>query len=152
MTTTSGAAASPFEFVIRGKSYLLSPLRDVDLGTLEKWVQDRHVDLVKRNCADMDEGDRRYHVDKAFDVASSLTINSTRSIEILSTPEGSVIMIWRSMRRNHPAITKEEVSLLCEDKEELEDACKKILGRTKPVAPKKKKAVRRKPTRKKKRR
>lgn len=149
MTTTSGAAGSPFEFVIREKSYLLSPLLDIDLGTLEKWVQDRHVDLVKRNCDGMNESDRRYHVDKAFDVASLITINSPQSIEILSTPEGSIMMLWLSMRRNHPEMTKEEVSLLCENREELEEACKKIVGKTKVKAPKKKQTARRKPTRKK---
>lgn len=154
MTTTSQAAASPFEFVLGRKTFLLSPLTDRDLGTLEQWVQDRHMELVKRNCESMTVADRHYHIDRAFEVAGNITLGSPSSKNTLSTPEGSVTMLWLSLLHKHPEMKKEDVSALCENVKELEEACKKVLDRSKPTAPKKKggsKAQVKKKTRKKRR-
>lgn len=143
MTTLAQATAAPHLVTLKdGKEYVVSPLKDRDLGMLEQWAQDEFVALVKRNCKeDMSEDDRRYHIERAMITASRMSIDDLSVIEKLATPEGAVLMLWLAIRVNHPDMTREQLSELCDDPKQLEDMAQKIIGKAETEAKKKAKQL-----------
>lgn len=112
MATRAEATAAPTVVELGGKKYKLKPLRDRDLGEFEQWVQDRYLQTVKRNLADLDGADRDRLLDRAFDRAATITASSPEALKLMTSVEGATKLLWFGLRQEQPNITEEEVSSL----------------------------------------
>ena len=106
MTTISEATAAPTMITLGGKEYRLSPIRDNDLGELERWIQDRHIEITKRNIGGLPDSIACDLMRSACAEARKLQITDKAVIENLSTSiEGVAKLLELQLRREHPEIT-----------------------------------------------
>jgi len=143
MTSISTATGAPSQITVGGKTWLLKPLLDDDYGVLENWVRDRYVDVTKRNVKDLNESDRRFHIDKAIAEAREIDVDSKRAAKMINTPPGVVQVLWLSLKHNHPEITLEETRKLCMNNPEFDEAMDGVLGGGVADVPKKKRVTKR---------
>lgn len=104
--------AAPSEFTVDGKTYYLSPLADEDFGQFERWVQDRYLDVAKRNLGGLGKEDREALLKNAYEKAAELTISSPEALNLMTTTDGSAKLLHLSLLRRHPDITFQEVTQL----------------------------------------
>lgn len=122
MTTTAQATAAVHTVKIGTRSFRMSPLQDKDYGEFEAWVQDRHIDLFKRNLSGLDDGERQRQLDRAFDRAAEIGIQSDEAMSAMCTVDGVSKLIWMSVRREHPDVTEDEVISLMTSPENIRQA------------------------------
>jgi hypothetical protein len=119
----SVASAAPAEIILSGKKFLVSPATDKDFGELERWVQDRILDVCFRNANKLDNSaDRQEFLKHAFDKASGTILASSEATVLLLSVEGAVMRLYLGIRHNHPDITVDEVRKLATSREEIEKA------------------------------
>lgn len=126
MTTTAEATAAPREVKIGGRKFRMSPLRDRDYGEFEAWVQDRSIDLVKRNLNGLNEVDRQRQLDRAFDAAAQIGIHSDEALAAMCTIDGVSKLVWMGLRREHPDVTEDEVTSLLTSPEHVKQALDEV--------------------------
>ena len=126
MTTTAQATAAVHEVIIAGRKFRMSPLKDRDYGEFEAWVQDRHVNLVKRNLEGLSDDERRHQLDRAFDRAAEIGIQSDEAMAAMCTIEGVGKLVWLSIRAEHPDVSEEEVVSLMTSPENIREALDEI--------------------------
>jgi hypothetical protein len=97
--------ASPSEIEIGGQVYRISPLRDRDFGEFERWVQDRYLDVARRNLEGLNETDKVTLLKCAYEKAASLSISSPESLKLMTTIDGAAMLMYLSLRREQPDIT-----------------------------------------------
>lgn len=121
MTTTAQATAAPIPLRLGNKTYRLSPLRDRDYGAIERWLQDRHIALVRRNLDGLPAEARDRQLDRAFAEAREISARSLVSgddpyhreaTEAFESIEGLVFMTWLMLQREHPELSEDDVSEL----------------------------------------
>jgi hypothetical protein len=103
----SKMTAAVSELKIDNITYRISPLRDMDFGEFERWVQDSYMDVALRNLESLSEKDREVLIKAAYEKASNLTFASKESITLMTTVDGAAKLLWLSLRREHPDITIE---------------------------------------------
>jgi hypothetical protein len=130
MTTRTQATASRREITVGEKTYTLAPLTDKDYGEFEQWIQDRYIDSVKRNSADLTEKERERQLDRAFETAPFITSTSVKGLAIMKSIAGLSRLLWLSFRKEHPDITTEEVSKMLLDPEVADLAVRKLMPKT----------------------
>ncbi|MFA5041114.1 MAG: hypothetical protein WC464_05730 [Bdellovibrionales bacterium] len=99
--------AAVSELKIDNITYRISPLRDMDFGEFERWVQDRYMDVALRNLELLSEKDREVLIKAAYEKAAALTASSPEAIGLMTTVEGAAKLLWLSLRRERPDITIE---------------------------------------------
>ena len=95
-------AASPTPFTIDGQDYLMSPIRDCDLGMLDRWVKKKILETAELSD---DEFTRR----AAVEVASVATWAGKYGAALSRTPEGVARYMHVGIVRNHPAVQLQTV-------------------------------------------
>ena len=108
-TSLADATAAPSTVTLNGKEYRISPLRDKDFGEFERWVQDRHIEVAKRNIGGLEAEDRQALLIHAYDQATKVTIQSSIAMRYMKTIEGGAKVTEIMLRREHPEVTYEQV-------------------------------------------
>lgn len=110
MSTTAQAAGSPVEVTLADQTYRMSPLRDVDYGEFDRWMQVRLIQTARQSLTpDMSEQERQDTMDAAMRQASLLTIASTHGARVASSLDGVAMLLWLGVRQNHPEVTREKI-------------------------------------------
>jgi len=112
MLGRANTTAAPLRFEVDGKAYCMSPLKDRDFGEFELWLQDRCIDLARRNTEGLAPGDKEI-LRCAVDKAMKLTISSPEALDRMMTIDGASELLYLSLRAEHPDITYEEARRLC---------------------------------------
>jgi hypothetical protein len=96
------AAASPIEVEIKGRKYQISPLRHGDFCDFEAAVVSRRMQILQATIPSQEERIR---------VAQELLMADPKSMAgpEMSSYWGMRWQIWKSLIRNHPELTEEEV-------------------------------------------
>lgn len=110
MTTVSKATGAPSMITLGGKKYQMSPLQDEDYGVLERWVQDKIIELAKRNLAGLEETQKTELLKHAFNEARRVTLIDPQALKHLQSVDGAVLLVWLMLKTKHPDITQEEVA------------------------------------------
>jgi hypothetical protein len=113
--TDADMTAAVSEFQSGDTTYRLSPLADKDWGEFERWVQDKHMDLARRNMEGMKPEDRKVLIEAAYKQAASITISSPEALSIMSTVDGAAYLLYISLRREMPEIDFQAALELCTD-------------------------------------
>ena len=122
MAKISTMTSAPIEIELGGVKYKLSPLNHRALGELERWMQERLVDVAKRAAADMSPADRQAVLSDAVNRAATIDLTSPEAGRLMATMEGACRMLWLGMRPNHPDVTLERVHDLLADPATLDAA------------------------------
>ena len=146
MTTLARATAAPITIVIDKKTYRFSPFQHMDYGEFENWAQDRYMALASRSVKKFPEELRPQYMQDATEYASHLTITHKDMPRLMSSLDGAVFLVWLSLRHNHPDIGLPEVGELMTD-DVKSDKFMTVLERlTSEIKTRKKKTVRKRPT------
>ena len=108
--SVSKASAAPLEVVLQGVTYKFTPLRDVEFGEYENWIQDRFIQVTLRNLDKAPKEYRESLLQKAYETAAKITITSEASLEFMESPEGAVKLVMLSLRQYHPDIKESLVA------------------------------------------
>jgi len=135
VTTTAQATAAPVHLKMDGVSYLVKPLQDKDFGEFEAWMQDECMALAKKHVKDLAPEDRQALLAHAFSEARSLTVNTVRALEIMSSLNGASMLLWLSLRHEHADLKFETVFHWMTNPDNLEEALEKleVLNTTDPT-------------------
>lgn len=101
------ATAAPSVVELSGKKYLISPLDDKRIGMFERFLQDRVVDIAKRNSEGLPPERADAMLAHAIDKASRLQIGSIDSLPMIGSIEVLVYLFWLSINKAHPEVTLE---------------------------------------------
>lgn len=113
MTTTAEVTAAPIPVQLGEKTYLVSPLRDMDYGILEKFAQDKYMDLAIRNADKVTDSEAKARlIERAFDTAAKVTFTSPEGMRQLVTTGGMIMVVWCSLRKEHPELSIDDVGEL----------------------------------------
>jgi len=136
MTSFADASAAPTEIVIDQKKWLLHPMDNDDFGVLQRWVEDRLMDIARRNCEGLPVEVQKGLMESAYAKAVTVTMFDAITIRHLGTLEGTVKMVWLSARKSDPSITENDVhKALMADPAAMERASAKIPGVGNPFVP-----------------
>jgi hypothetical protein len=103
MSTRAEVSAAPASFVASdGVTYLMTPLRDLDLGELDRWVQKRIIETAELS-------DNPQTIKYGIEIATLATWAGKYGVAMSSTPEGVARYMWIGLRRNHPALSLQTV-------------------------------------------
>lgn len=110
MSTTAQAAGSPVEVTLADQTYRMSPLRDVDYGEFDRWMQVKLIQTARQSLTpDMSDQERQDTMDAAMRQASLLTIASPHGARVASSLDGVAMLLWLGVRQNHPEVTREKI-------------------------------------------
>lgn len=126
MTNTAQATAASHEVKIGTRTFRMSPLRDKDYGEFEAWVQDQYLAVVKRNLDGLRKDERQRQLDRAFEHAAMIGISSPEALAAMCTIEGVGMLIWLSVRREHPDVDRDEIVSLMTSEEHVRSALDSI--------------------------
>lgn len=115
--------ASPIEFIYREQKFSFYPLRDCDFGEFEMWVQDRIVDVTKRNIRDLPPEQQTLLLMNACDRAALVTFGSKESLQLMRSVEGAARILYLSTRK---AIPLEKIRELASDPDFVAKAFQKV--------------------------
>lgn len=135
MSDVTQAVAAPVEVVIDGQPWRFAPLRYVDIGEIEQWMRDRFLKvgmdtlrLLKAEGfltpeAASNEAVRIARVARQLSFVPSLAEfgdspgNEAAAVSstLLNSLEGLCRLFWLSLRREHPTITLESVTVWAGD-------------------------------------
>ena len=153
MTSRAEATAAPMSFKMKGQSLRLSPLRDCDFGEFERYLQDRYVEVAKRNLSGLDNAVQIELLRDVMDTAAGITITSPKGQELMQSIESVVKFVWLHCRQHQPDLTETELFGWLEDDEVHKQILDKIESLNTPSrngSVKKKKRVKKKiPTKRK---
>lgn len=122
MTTTADATAAPGTLRLRGVEYRLKPMTHADIGEFERWLQDEHIAITRRNLENEPPEMRGPLLKEAYARASRIHMNSFDGEAIQSTFEGGSRIFWLCLRQEHPNMTLDDAQrLLCDPETELAD-------------------------------
>ena len=132
---TAEVTAAPLPVVLGGKTYLCSPFCDEDFGVFERFAQDKYLDIAFRNVDKLkDQACKDRLIDKAYEESIRVTFTSAEGMRQMATPKGMVLLVWLSLRKNHPEETLDTISELLSkpsNAKELTKAVNKLVPRAK---------------------
>ena len=111
MGTLATATKASLTVEVEGKKYVLSPLELGDFGDVEHWLEMLPYEKARRKIAAL--GDiatpemQERIIAKADEESNAVTIGDAKSSEILATVEGTGYLLWLSLRKCQPEITRE---------------------------------------------
>ena len=110
--TMSEATKAPLTIEVGGREYILSPLELDDFGAAEKWMEMLPYDRARRKIAALDEVATEARQEKILAEAdaesAALRFGTEAANARLSTIEGTGYMLWLSLRKRQPEMTKED--------------------------------------------
>lgn len=116
MVNLATASSAKLEIRHEGESYWLSPFRLADMGEIEEYLTARPFELAAKQMDAL--GDRLSEAAEerilahAQQIADESTVGSPLFVTHLSTVAGVSAMVFMSLRRNHPDITKEQATAM----------------------------------------
>ena len=112
MGTLADAAKSPLTITVGGRDYVLSPLELADFGELERWLETLPYERARRKILALGEvmtPELRDAILKGADEESKRSgFGQAKNAEFLSTIEGMGFLLWLSLRKRQPEITRED--------------------------------------------
>lgn len=122
MTTTADATAAPGTLRLHGVEYRLRPMTYADIGEFERWMQDEHIAVTRRNLQYEPEEFRAPLLKEAYERAGRIHMDSRDGEAIQSTFEGAGRVLWFCLRQDQPKMVLSDVQkLLCDPRTELPD-------------------------------
>lgn len=140
MTDTPQAAASPGTVKLGGQTYLVSPLSEGDIGTVELFLRQRVIAVAKMAAEGEGPDVRQALLTGASEKAMRIHIGSADAKEFMGTFDGAAYLTWLSLRHHQPHITLEQVRGLLIDEQTILQAMDAIDGVNAPPADTKKKS------------
>lgn len=110
MGALSRLSKSAVVFEHDGREYSLSPLELGDLGELERWLEAAPFERARLRldalgeCATAEE--RKAIIERAEAESLKAGFHSERSTRDLSSVAGTAYILYLSLRRNHPDVTR----------------------------------------------
>lgn len=117
MTSRAEATAAPITFKSNGKELRLSPLEDRDFGEFERFLQDKYVEVAKRNLSGLEPSVQIELLKDVINTAAGITITSTRGQELMQSVESIVKFVWLHCRKHQPELSETELFTWLEDDE-----------------------------------
>ncbi len=136
MISASVINAAPKEVILNGERYIMRPLRDVDYAALEAWMQDRVIDVVRRNVKGLEPEIQRKLLQEAFDKASALQMGSDGAMKVLATPDGCLRLLWYALRQDHPDLLLADIPALVASPEAIKYAMQAMEDMERRATPK----------------
>jgi len=106
---TADVTAAPSSIIIKGQTYLLSPLTDGDFGEFERWAQDRYMNVAKRNLEGLTTEQQQIVLTGAVESAARITITTPQALQLMTSLEGAGLLVYLSLRHRHPDLEKSTV-------------------------------------------
>lgn len=131
MVTTADATAAPATIRLNGSEYRIKPLTHGDIGEFERWLQDEHIAITRRNLVNESPEMAEPLLKEAYARASRINMNSPDGLAIQSTFEGGSRIFWMSLRQGHPNLSLADVQeLLCNPETQLPnyDLVNEVMG------------------------
>jgi hypothetical protein len=125
--------AAPVQIPIDGRTYYLSPLSDQDFGEFERWVQDRYLDVAKRNLEGLTGADRETLLRVSYEKAAGLKVNSPEALGLMDTVDGASKLLQLALRHRHPEVTFAEAQRLCTNPVVVATCMDRILDMNQPL-------------------
>ena len=134
MSKLGTASKAPFIFVVGGREYQLAPTEIADLGEFEKWLEVRPFEAARKQMKAL--GDMltpeatSIILEGAQKAADNSAIDTLSYAQRMASLEGTIYMMWLSLRKNHPDITREEVGafVTIDNLQEWQDRLDQVTG------------------------
>lgn len=116
MANLSDATKAPVTITVDDKEWTLAPLELRDFGEIERWLQ--MLPFVKARWKISALGDaatpeiQKVLINRAETESNKATLQNARALKILSTLEGTGFLLWMSLRKAHPEVTRDEAMRL----------------------------------------
>jgi len=107
MTTWPQGSAAAHTVRVGAEEWAVRPLTVRDWSEFIAWVQDRYVDLVRRNTAALAADQSVQYMRDAFSQAMRIGTDTPEMKAALESPEGAARLVWMSVRRDRPGLTAE---------------------------------------------
>ncbi len=109
----SMASAAPVPITIAGRDFLLSPLSDRDFDELSLWFQARVLRVARASLGpDSSPQEREETMRAAYAHAATIDFfteyNNRSQRPQAELDEATAQLIWRALRKNHPAMSLED--------------------------------------------
>lgn len=110
MTTPEQATAATFPITFDGVEYLLSPLTDADISSLDGWLRHRIIETAAAAAESITNPEiRQLVIDRAIERAMQLTWLSGRGTQMMASPDGLARMMWTMLQKRHPGVSYEKL-------------------------------------------
>lgn len=114
MSSRITAAATPIRLEIPGDDdrtleLQMSPLTDRDTDELDNWVQYKIVELARQSVANASPAEREQTIQVALQQAQTMSWTNGSGTAALATASGKARLLWQSVRKQHPAVTEEQL-------------------------------------------
>jgi len=90
--------AAPIALEIKGQTFTLRPLNDEDYGVLLRWVRSQYLKVADDMSTTPEERETMRRI--AFEKASQATLQSPEVLSHITTPEGTVMLMWLMARKD----------------------------------------------------
>lgn len=127
-TSVEHATAAPRSLRIGGQEWYFTPLSAKEWGEYFAWLRDEYLRLVKTHVVDLDPEDRARILDRAFDKAPTLDLDSPEFKATMNSPHGVFRLVGLHLRARHPDVSDEKVAELLNSDEMRERAMSKVAG------------------------
>lgn len=105
--------AAPHPVELGGQTYLMSPLTDGDFEQLNNWLRSGVIQMARQSLTpDMLAEEREETLAVAMREARKMSYLSEAGRASLASIDGTAQLLWLGLRRNHPALTADEVRSL----------------------------------------
>lgn len=123
-TPTHGQlTAAPRTVRIGKREFVMRPLKDVDYGEFELWVQDEFMRTARRNLDGLKDSERESLLKHAYDTAARITITSPEALHVMTSLRGGTKLVWMALRHDNDGLTQSELfDFLNDDPEALAEA------------------------------
>jgi len=122
----AAATAAPLTIKLDDNNFKLSPLKDRDYGEYERWAQDRHIQIAKRNVEGLEHTLAMGLLKHAYDEATTISIDSEISLRYMKTIEGASQLCYLMLRHKQPEVTYSQVLEWLTDPKNMQEAMEGI--------------------------
>lgn len=149
MANLSDATKAPVTITVDGKVWTLAPLELRDFGEIERWLEVLPFEKARRKIAALGEAATpeicKPIIEQAEAESKKATLQNPKALQMIATLEGTAFLLWMSLRKAQPEVTRDEASRLisAETLEVWQSTLDKVSG----LAPESKRAKKR-PTKK----
>jgi len=116
MSKLATAAKAPFIISHGGREYRLAPLELADLAEFEQWMTIAPYEAAKRQMEALGDSltpeARTMILTTAQAKAADCSMSSPEYMRTMSSVQGTCYMLWLSLRKEHPDITRAEAGAL----------------------------------------
>ena len=116
MSNLATAAKAPFTISHEGHEYRLAPLELADLAEFEQWVSIAPYEAAKRQMEALGDAltpeAQTMILQTAQAKAADCSMSSPEYMRTMSSVQGTCYMLWLSLRKEQPDITRAEAGAL----------------------------------------